>query len=86
MLVVVVLFRSSSNINVRWCEVFGHVQIFWLYSFGHLELVMFPFLVCMTNLTLPRGLNFNPNDPSPLLLEFQISPSSLKTYFVGVYF
>ena len=37
-------FRSSSKVNVRRCEFFGHVQNFWSYSYGHLESVMLTFI------------------------------------------
>ena len=42
--VIVVHFRSCSNIKVCRCEFFGHVQIFQSFSFGHLESVNWLFL------------------------------------------
>ena len=33
------------RINVCQCDLFGHVQIFWSYSFGHVELVKWLFLL-----------------------------------------
>ena len=44
MFVVVVLFRSSSIVHVRWCDHFGHVQIFRSYLFGHVKSVKWLFL------------------------------------------
>ena len=43
-------FRSSSMGNVCWCEFFGYVQIFRWYSFSHLELVKWLFLVWLFDL------------------------------------
>ena len=45
MFVVVVQFWSCSNVKVDRHEFFGRVQIFWSYSFGHLESVKWLFLV-----------------------------------------
>ena len=39
MFVVVIHFRSSSIIHVCRCDLFGLVQIFWSYSFGHVDSV-----------------------------------------------
>ena len=44
MFIVVVLFRSSSIVHFRRCDLFGHVQIFQSYSFGHVDLVKWLFL------------------------------------------
>ena len=33
------IFGHAPMVNVCWCDVFSHVQIFWSYSFGHLESV-----------------------------------------------
>ena len=44
MFVVIVHFWSCSDVKVRRCEFFGHVQIFWSYSFSHLESVKWLFL------------------------------------------
>ena len=44
MFVVVIHFRSSSIVHVCRCDLFGHVQIFWSYSFGHIESVKWLFL------------------------------------------
>ena len=44
MFVVVIDFRSSSIIHVCRCDLFGHVQIFRSYSFGHVESVKWLFL------------------------------------------
>ena len=44
MFVVVILFRSSSNVHVRRCDFFGQVHIFQTYSFGHIDLVKRLFL------------------------------------------
>ena len=39
MFVVVIHFWSSSIVLVCRCDLFGHVQIFWSYSFGHVDSV-----------------------------------------------
>ena len=39
------VWRSKSKVNVHWCEFFGHVHRFWSYLFGHLDSVMWVFLL-----------------------------------------
>ena len=33
------IFGQVPTVNVCQCDLFGHVQIFWSYSFGHVESV-----------------------------------------------
>ena len=39
------IFLSSSKVNIHQCKFFGHVHRFWSYSFGHLDSVMWVFLL-----------------------------------------
>ena len=45
MFVVVIQFRSSSNVHVRQCDLFGQVHICRSYSFGHVDSVKRLFLL-----------------------------------------
>ena len=49
MFIIVILFRSSSNVHVCRCDLFGQVHIFRSYSFGHVDLVKRLFLIFENN-------------------------------------
>ena len=49
MFVFVIHFWSSSIVHVCRCDLFGHVQIFRSYSFGHVESVKWLFLHLLQN-------------------------------------
>ena len=40
-------FGHIHHVNVHHCEFFGHVHKFWSYSFSHLELVKWTFLIIL---------------------------------------
>ena len=50
MFIVVVIFRSSSKINVRRCEFFGQIHQFRSYSISHIDLVKLTSLVLFDNI------------------------------------
>ena len=57
MFVVVIHFRSSSIVHVCRCDLFGHVQIFRSYSFGHVDSVKWLFLIFFTTLQKKKEID-----------------------------
>ena len=61
------IYWSSSKVNIRRCQFFGHVHQFWSYSFGHLDSVIWITLYYFPSFNL-LDLSSNYDNYAPMIL------------------